>query len=136
MICREAATFLVVGGVTVLVDFTSYTLMQAWIGLPVDVAKGLGFLIGTAFAYFANRHWTFGHQEPVRGSAWRFALLYGVTLAFNVLINAASLRALHGVAWDRSGAFILATGVSAFLNFLGMKYLIFRQRPGAKLSST
>lgn len=136
MIRREAATFLVVGGVTVLVDFASYTLLQSWIRLPVDVAKGLGFLIGTAFAYFANRHWTFGHQEPARGSAWRFALLYGITLAFNVLVNAASLHAMQGMAWDRQGAFLLATGVSASLNFLGMKYLVFRQRPGAKLSST
>ena len=125
-----------VGGVTVLVDFASYTLLQAWIGLPVDVAKSLGFLIGTAFAYFANRLWTFGHQEPARGSAWRFVLLYSITLAFNVLVNAAGLHALHGLAWDRQGAFLLATGVSAFLNFLGMKYLVFRQRPGVKLSST
>lgn len=136
MIRREAATFLVVGGVTVLVDFSGYTLLQAWIGLPVDVAKGLGFLIGTAFAYFANRRWTFGHQEPAQGSAWRFALLYATTLAFNVLVNAASLHALHGVAWDKQVAFLLATGVSAFLNFLGMKHMVFRQRPGAKLPST
>ncbi len=136
MIHREAGVFLVVGCITVLIDFTSYTLLQSWTGLPVDVAKGLGFLIGTAFAYFANRHWTFGHKEPERGSAWRFAVLYGITLAFNVLVNATSLYALQGMVWSRQGAFLLATGVSAFLNFLGMKYLVFRQRPGAKLSST
>lgn len=136
MIRSEAATFLVVGGVTVVVDFASYTLLQAWIGLPVAASKGLGFLIGTAFAYFANRHWTFGHKDPAGGSAWRFALLYGITMAFNVLVNAVGLHALHEMAWGKQGAFLLATGVSAFLNFLGMKYLVFRQRPGAKLSST
>jgi len=136
MIRREATTFLVVGGVTVLVDFASYSLMQAWIGLPVDESKGLGFLIGTAFAYFANRHWTFGHRDHAQGSAWRFVLLYGVTLAFNVLVNALSLHALSGLSWSRQGAFVLATGVSAVLNFLGMKFLVFRQRSGAKLSST
>lgn len=136
MIRREAATFLVVGCITVLVDFASYTLLQTWIGMPVGVAKGLGFLIGSGFAYFANRHWTFGHQEPVRGSAWRFVLLYAITLAFNVLVNASSLHALQDMPWARQGAFLVATGVSAFLNFLGMKYLVFRQRPGAKLSST
>ena len=135
MIRREAAIFLVVGGVTVLVDFASYTLLQSWGGVNVDVAKAMGFLIGTAFAYFANRHWTFGHQAPARGSAWRFALLYGITLAFNVLVNAACLRALHGLNWDRQAAFLVATGVSAFLNFLGMKYLVFRERPGTTLSS-
>ncbi len=135
MIRREAATFLVVGCVTVLVDFVSYSVLQAAAWVPVDVAKALGFLVGTAFAYFANRHWTFSHQEPVKGSAWRFMLLYGSTLAVNVLVNALSLHALGGMVWDRQGAFLLATGASAFLNFLGMKYLVFCQRSGATLSS-
>jgi putative flippase GtrA len=72
----------------------------------------------------------------VQGSTWRFALLYGTTLTFNVLVNAVSLHILQGMIWGKQGAFLLATGVSAFLNFLGMKYLVFRQRPGAKLFST
>jgi putative flippase GtrA len=135
MIRREAAIFLVVGSITVVVDFAAYTLLQGWLTLPVDVAKGVGFLVGTAFAYFANRHWTFGHQNSAQGSAWRFALLYGVTLAFNVMINAACLHVFLGLAWSRQVAFLMATGVSACLNFLGMKYFVFRQRPVSGLTS-
>jgi putative flippase GtrA len=136
MIRREAGVFLVVGGITVLVDFACYTVLQSGGGLPVDVSKGMGFLIGTAFAYFANRHWTFGHREAGRGSAWRFALLYSVTLAVNVLVNAICLYVLSDRPWSKSAAFVLATGASAVLNFLGMKYLVFRGNSASKLSST
>ncbi|WP_374591754.1 GtrA family protein [Aquabacterium sp.] len=126
MIRRELTVFLLVGVTTVLVDYASYTLLGVC-GAQLDVAKAAGFLIGTVFAYFANRHWTFGHREAASGSVVRFALLYGVTLAANVLVNAWFLKVLAGQSWGRQGAFVVATGTSAVLNFLGMKFLVFRQ---------
>jgi len=76
MIKRELGVFLVVGSLTVLFDFMTYRglVWTSWLG--IDLAKALGFLAGTLFAYFANRLWTFGHQEHAPGSSWRFALLY------------------------------------------------------------
>jgi len=88
MIRRELAIFLIVGTLTVMIDFLTYRgLVWAQL-LGVDSAKGLGFLIGTVFAYFANRFWTFGHKAHAVGSAWRFIILYSLTLAANVLVNA------------------------------------------------
>lgn len=134
MIRRELAVFLVVGSLTVLVDFTTYRGLVAWVGLNVDAAKGLGFLAGTVFAYFANRHWTFGqHAAPV-GSAWRFVLLYAATLAANVGLNAAVLAVLAGSAGAVQWAFLMATGVSATLNFLGMKFFVFKAPSRATVS--
>ena len=63
MIRRELAIFLVVGTLTVVIDFLTYRgLIWAQL-LGVDSAKGIGFLTGTVFAYFANRFWTFGHKD-------------------------------------------------------------------------
>ena len=88
MIKRELAIFLIVGTLTVMIDFLTYRgLVWAQL-LGVDSAKGLGFLTGTVFAYFANRFWTFGHKAHAVGSAWRFIILYSLTLATNVLVNA------------------------------------------------
>lgn len=87
MIRRELAIFLVVGTLTVLVDFLTYRGL-VWMQLfSVDIAKGIGFLIGTVFAYFANRLWTFGHKAHAVGSAWRFIVVYSLTLAVNVIVN-------------------------------------------------
>lgn len=126
MIRRELQVFLVVGSLTVLIDFLSYRGL-AWSGqLPVDWAKAAGFLIGTAFAYFANRAWTFGHRQHRPGSAFRFILLYGISLTANVAVNAAVLGMAEGLEFAVQLAFLVATGVSTCLNFLGMKMFVFR----------
>jgi putative flippase GtrA len=131
MIKRELAIFLIVGASTVLVDFVSYRGLIEFQVMEVDLAKAAGFLLGTLFAYFANRFWTFGRKPHVPGSAWRFLALYGSTLAANVLINALALKLLADVAAAFQLAFLLATGVSACLNFLGMKFFVFKPIPAS-----
>lgn len=126
MIRKELAVFLVVGTSTVVVDYATYMALLKWASMAVDPAKGLGFLTGTVYAYFANRIGTFGHQQHAAGSAKRFALLYALTLGANVLINAGVLRLLGEWGMARQLAFFMATGVSATLNFLGMKLYVFQ----------
>jgi putative flippase GtrA len=126
MIKRELAVFLVVGSLTVLIDFLTYRGL-VWTGwMSVDLAKAAGFLTGTLFAYFANKVWTFGHKEHAPGSVWRFVLLYAITLGANVLVNAGCLELLSTMSIAVPVAFLIATGVSAVLNFLGMKLFVFK----------
>ena len=133
MIKRELAIFLVVGASTVLVDFISYRGLIGFQVMEVDMAKTTGFLVGTLFAYFANRFWTFSHKSHITGSALRFTVLYASSLGVNVLINAFVLKQLADVAASIHLAFLLATGVSACLNFLGMKLFVFRPIPAPEL---
>jgi putative flippase GtrA len=133
MIKRELTIFLAVGFTAVFVDFVSYRSLVWFDVMAVDMAKAAGFLIGTLFAYFANRFWTFGHKLHVPGSAWRFAALYASTLGANVLSNSLALKLFAHEAAAISIAFLLATGVSAALNFLGMKFFVFRLSLGGEL---
>ena len=133
MIKRELAIFLIVGMSTVLVDFISYRGLIGFQVMEVDMAKAAGFLVGTLFAYFANRFWTFGHNPHVPGSVWRFSALYASTLGANVLTNALVLKLLADMAIAIQLAFLLATGVSACLNFLGMKLFVFKPIPAPEL---
>ena len=133
MIKRELVIFLIVGASTVLVDFITYLGLIEFQVMDVDMAKATGFLVGTLFAYFANRFWTFGHKSHLPGSAWRFSALYASTLGANVLINALSLKLLVDMPIAFQLAFLLATGVSASLNFLGMKLFVFKPIPAPKL---
>jgi putative flippase GtrA len=133
MIRRELLVFLVVGSLTVLLDFLSYRclLWTGWTG--TGTAKAAGFITGTVFAYFANRTFTFGHRTHAPGSAWRFALLYAVSLGANVGVNALALSVLAGMAMAVQGAFLVATGVSTVLNFLGMKWFVFHDRTSPEM---
>jgi putative flippase GtrA len=133
MIKRELIIFLIVGASTVLVDFMSYRGLIQFQVMEVDMAKAIGFLVGTIFAYFANRFWTFDNKSHAPGSAWRFSALYASTLGTNVLINALALKLLADTAVAFQLAFLLATGVSASLNFLGMKLFVFKSIPASEL---
>lgn len=135
MIRKELLVFLVVGTLTVLVDYACYNLLRWVPSMPVAVAKGLGFLAGTVFAYFANKAWTFGHAPAQAGSAARFALLYASTLAANVAINGAVLHGLGDSPWIRQVAFVAATGVSAALNFAGMKFFVFKTSSAQRVAT-
>ena len=131
MIRREAAIFLVVGSTTVAVDLCAYLLLLR-AGLPVDWAKGIGFVVGMAFAYVANRVWTFGHVRPARASLPRFIVLYLATLLLNVAANHLVLGLLAGWAGGVPLAFLVATGASAVSNFIGMKFFVFRASPAMR----
>ena len=126
MINRETSIFLVVGVITVLVDFLIYSSLL-WIELLAHgPAKAVGFISGTVFSYFANRFWTFGYTKHGWASIWRFGLLYALTLFGNVMANSTILSLLTGVPHGIKIAFVFATFLSAALNFLGMKFFVFR----------
>ena len=127
MIRRELAVFLVVGTLTVVVDYLGYRVLAGSGLLDTPAAKAAGFLAGTVFAYVANRFWTFGRHVHAAGSVVRFGILYALTLGVNVLVNSAALVLLDNPAIRVPLAFLLATGTSATLNFIGMKFFVFRQ---------
>lgn len=126
MIKRELALFLIVGSLTVLIDFLIYRGLVWSAAVSVDIAKASGFLAGTLFAYFANRFWTFGHTAHRPGTPWRFGFLYMLTLGGNVIVNAVVLKLLVDAPAAVQLAFLAATGISASLNFFGMKRFVFR----------
>jgi putative flippase GtrA len=140
MIKRELAVFLIVGLLTVAIDFSIY-LGLIYLGLEnVNIAKGIGFIGGTIFAYFANRFWTFKEQNARNGCIIRFAIVYMLGFGTNIIVNYIGIFAL-----DYSSdlmhyppkiyiSFLLATGVSATLNFLGMKFFVFTDQKTAKPS--
>ncbi len=128
MIKKQAKTFIVIGGLTVIIDFLAYRGILYSDITCINYAKTIGFLTGTVFAYFANKHWTFSDKSHIRHSIWRFVTLYMVTLGVNVSANAIILQHLINIPFKIHIAFCIATGISALLNFLGMKFFVFCSR--------
>ncbi len=132
---RELGIFLIVGLITVGIDFLSYHGFMYFqpLGLEdINLAKGFGFISGTVFAYFANRFWTFKQQNTSSGSLYRFAIVYIFSLVSNILVNYLCIKWFSGLTIASHVtlfiAFILATGFSAYLNFIGMKFFVFTNR--------
>jgi putative flippase GtrA len=123
---RELKIFLLVGGCTALVDYVVYSLLVNLVDAEYFYAKGIGFLSGTLFAYFANSVWTFRTNRN-KGNMVMFLLLYITTLFLNVVVNSAVIELGGGGVVIVQVAFLVATAISAASNFLGMKYIVFKQ---------
>ena len=127
-ITGELARFLIVGITAVCIDYASYRLGMA-MGWSIGNAKAAGYIAGAVFGYFANRFFTFRVAAAWHWSETaRFTGVYLTSLLANVGVNALVLTLLGRSEAAIALAFLAATGTSTALNFLGMKFLVFRPR--------
>jgi putative flippase GtrA len=61
-----------------------------------------------------------------------FTLLYLSTLIVNVVSNEIVLKLTSQINGSLMIAFLIATSLSATLNFIGMKYIVFNAQKGSK----
>ena len=124
---KQLKRFILVGTATVLIDFLIYRILV----VPLDppLSKAISFLAGSFFAYQFNRKWTFQAGNTNLFQVIVFAFVYCSSLVFNVVANSAILNSLPSLLPGRLAlAFLAATVISASLNFLGMKLLVFRRK--------
>ncbi len=117
--------FIVTGLTATVVDSSVYALML-YLGMDFSPAKACGFMAALSVAYNGHRRWTFSTRGSRRRMA-AFAGLYIMTFIINNLTNTLMLEILGkeqktGIA----GAFIVATGLTALVNFTVLKFFIFR----------
>ncbi|MFT6260415.1 MAG: putative flippase GtrA [Crocinitomicaceae bacterium] len=117
---QQLLRFLVTGVLAVSTDFCAYWLMIG--NVPVDIAKGLSFVCGSAVAFVMNKLWTFEHNSTASNSILHFSSLYGLTFLANVSVNHITIIFVPEI---KLLGFVLATATSTVLNFLGMKYWVF-----------
>jgi putative flippase GtrA len=122
---HEVLKFLIVGCSCVAVDYLTYlTLLH--LGVKIPVAKMIGFLMGTTCTYFANRFWTFkARQSTGRSTIGPFLVVYAASLSLNIGVNQGILIAFQ-FPYVITVAFVIAAGLSAALNFVGMKFFVFK----------
>jgi putative flippase GtrA len=120
----QITRFVLVGGLSALVDYGSYQGLLA-LGLWVHGAKALSFILGTTTAYLLNRRWTFnsaGGAAPVA----KFVTLYTVTFFVNIGMNALMLQVLGDFRWHVTVAWVIAQGVATAINFVMLRLFVFR----------
>ena len=87
------------------------------------LSKRVSFILGSIWAFLANKHYTFRSSVPARKEIIPFSLLYLSTYLANGWV--------HDMTWDISDidwlSFLTATATSTIINFLGQKFIVFRR---------
>jgi len=124
---KQIRRFLVIGVLSVLVDLAVYLVLTRW-GLSTHVAKGVSYVSGMVVGFLGNKFWTFESARRSIAEPITYVMLYATTLLVNVAVNAAVLALCAPILsprWNRGWAFLVATGVTTVLNFLGMRFVTF-----------
>jgi putative flippase GtrA len=123
---KEIKYFIIIGILTVIIDYFSYSCI-IFLHPNTILAKTIGYIFGATFSFFTNRSITFSKNDK---KYWphliRFISLNMTTLFVNVYFNYIILIALKNFILNFQLSFLLATSVSAILNFTGMKWLVFK----------
>ena len=124
---KEVLRFLVGGGSAVITDYITYTLFIHI--MPVPAAKGISFICGSVIGFIINKYWTFEQPILKKIEIVKYSILYISTLIINNISNTICLNyssSFLSYSSSKTLAFLVATGISTILNFLGLSFYVFR----------
>ena len=124
----ELKKFLAVGMIAVSLDWGIYLALDNFLGLGAVLSKSLSYIIGTMFAFVANGRLVF-QSDLVPVNFLKHLLLYTFSLLANTLLFAYWASNFSFESTIILGAALLtSTFVSTVINFLGMRFWVFKKR--------
>jgi putative flippase GtrA len=118
---KEFILFLIAGCSAVLTDVTVYYLLIHV--LNHNFSKGISFVCGSMIAFLLNKFFTFKKNRLSMKEILTFCILYLSTLVINIFVNGFVLSFEPNYLFF---AFLIATGVSTILNYIGQKFWVFK----------
>ena len=116
----EIKWFVIAGFSAVATDLIIYYLLLDYFN--INFSKLVSFLSGTFVSYLINKYYTFKKNEINKNEIFNFLILYTFTLLANIFVNGFVLSYFNHMFL----AFLIATSISAVLNFLGQKFWVFK----------
>jgi len=117
---KEMQRFIIAGFSAVGTDLITYYVLINF--FSHYTSKTVSFIAGSILSFILNKYWTFEKHQKSFSEIWKFGGLYLTALGANVLTNGYILEVTKLVFLS----FVIATGVSTVLNFLGQKFWVFR----------
>ena len=124
---KQLYFFVGAGSLAVFTDCVFYFLSVDAFG--PNISKIIGFYAGVAVSFFINSRHTFvqtNKQFINTGYFLKYVIALTTSMILNVIINYFFLKYFELYPFKYILAFIMATIFSMTLNFLTMKYLVFK----------
>lgn len=122
---QQGLLFLLVGGVTFLIDLIVTVALNNLLHLPPYLSSSIGFLSGFVFNFPMNRKKVFKHSINDRFKMTTQIYLYIALCVFNLLVTSALSEALVLAGLYIGYAKIFITAMISVWNFLIFKYFVF-----------
>ena len=127
---KQFLSYFGVGGVSALVEWAVFSLLESGLGLPYLLATVLAFLVSTTVNWLLGRTFTFrqsAYTEKRGKEALLVFLVSGIGLLFNLLLMALFVE-VFGLNTHllKTVAKILSTGIVFLWNFCARKFWIYR----------
>ena len=126
---KSLLAYLVIGGLTTLVNWCAYFPLRYITDFPAAVSSGIAWLIAVLFAFPTNKIFVYeSKQWSVRNAIIEFfsfvsCRLFSGLLEAGILYVVDDLLHMNGVVWK-----ILASVIVVILNYLSGKLLVFRRK--------
>tara|TARA_B110000003_G_scaffold173050_1_gene172640 strand:- start:332 stop:715 length:384 start_codon:yes stop_codon:yes gene_type:complete len=122
-ITKQFFSFFSIGIVSFIIDFTFYNIFFYTFQIDVNLSKALSYIMGFLNSYVLNKKITFksqskGFREPIA-----FLFLYLSSMVVNYYAHKFLIEIYSGYI-----PFFGATSLSVIINFLGLKFLVFKKK--------
>ena len=119
----ELIKYILVGMFVVFLDFLFYQLFINVFEINSSNSKRLSFISGAVFSFFLHKHISFNSNKRRLKEPFLFGLLYFTSFSLNSFSHDLSIKYFAG-----NYPFYIATSVSVVINYLGQKFIVFKNR--------
>ena len=120
---REIIFYVIVGILSVIIDFLSYTFLNNIFYLDNSNSKRLSYLIGSTSSFLLNKKITFKSPKKTFKEPILFSIVYLISFVLNSVTHDILLEYIDG-----SYPFIIATFISVIINYIGQKFVVFKKK--------
>jgi putative flippase GtrA len=123
-ISGEMLRFLIVGGISTVVNYSAFLLLFKLLFLYYLLASCVGYLLGLLIGYPLNRIWTYRYH---RKNSLKMKSIYLLVYISSLMISQAALFvSVSFLEIPAIWANFFAISLSTCTNFIGTKKLVFR----------
>lgn len=125
----DVLRYLIIGGVTTLIDFLTFTLLNGPLGVHYQVANIVAWVVAVCFAFVGNKWVVFRTETPgwhtLAREAGSFVAMRLTTLLFSAVFLYVTVSLL---AWDETLSKLISNIVVIILNYVLSKLVVFRKK--------
>ena len=123
---RRLIMYAAVGCVNVAIDWGVFTVVTELLHATPPVGHAAGYVFGMTSNYLLNRNFTF--RDGNGGSLARQLPLFILVCVVSLTVTTLLMRWLTDLGLNKYIAKIIVNALSITINYLGIKYLVFRIR--------